>query len=62
MEVEKILQEITHDIFAKATDAPISKLPVSAQPTATTAAAEPEQEETVDDEEVRAMQSRLQSL
>lgn len=58
-EVDRILNEITSDIFAKASEAPTTKLASSAI-SAPVAAEEPE--EAVEDAEFRAMQSRLQSL
>lgn len=59
-EVEKILQEITSDIFAKASEAPTAKVATKAAAIATATAVE--EAPIDDDDEVRAMQSRLESL
>jgi charged multivesicular body protein 3 len=59
-EVDRILHEITSDIFAKASDAPTAKVASNVKSTPVAAVEEPE--EVAEDDEFRAMQSRLQSL
>jgi charged multivesicular body protein 3 len=62
-EVDKIVQELTSDVLAPAAAAPKGPIKTAAaQQPAAAAAAVPSPEEVAHDEEIRAMQQRLQSL